>query len=303
MRRLLILCATILAFVSTRPAWAILVFERGRDEPTVGYFVSEDAQSMVIEQEDEHGKRHRVTIRKSNIEDVLRAVSEQRLAALQPEKPAGYRDYAEELAEKKRDPDAHATSMRLFLIAAHLDPENLGRSSLLGMINLARHPREERRLRALAYLMDPNHDRRFLQAGEGSRPAPNLNEEHRQVLLQALQAKRRGDTRMIENLARRPILQEAFEALDDDLTYQQFSQMSQDLQPAELLALVRLELRLTGERQGADPTPSPAGTWSQLVKHGATEPTRAVSFDSLAPFDPEKCVYRDGQWQRPGIPD
>jgi len=46
----------------------------------------------------------------------------------------------------------------LYLIAAYRNPQELGRSSLLGMTALARTPAEERRFRAMTYLLGDDHD-------------------------------------------------------------------------------------------------------------------------------------------------
>ena len=93
-------------------------------------------------------------------------MSEERLAELVRSNPDAYREYAEELAEKRKDPDAQQTSIRLFQMAAVLDPQRLGRSCLLGMVPLARDAAEQRRFRAMAYLLDPDHDPALLQASE-----------------------------------------------------------------------------------------------------------------------------------------
>ena len=88
-------------------------------------------------------------------------VSKVKLAGLRTEDASGYRDYAEELAEKKDDPVAIATSIRLYLIAAYLhqegDPDasqgNLALSCLLGMRRLSRNVEEEKLFVSMARLL------------------------------------------------------------------------------------------------------------------------------------------------------
>src|SRR5206468_9849498 len=91
-------------------------------------------------------------------------VSPERLAALDPSKPQDYREYAEELAEKQRDPEARDTAIRLYAIAAARGDDNLRHSALLGLIALARNPDEERLFRAAGYRFDSGHELTILTA-------------------------------------------------------------------------------------------------------------------------------------------
>jgi hypothetical protein len=101
-------------------AWGVVVFERGKPQPTIGRLVRQDERSIVIELDRPGGTPTIREILRSDIEDLLIVVSEERLNALRPEDPDAYRDYAEELAVKRKDPDALLASLRLYLIAAHL---------------------------------------------------------------------------------------------------------------------------------------------------------------------------------------
>ena len=64
-------------------------------------------------------------------------------------------------------------ALRLFLIAAHLDPQKLGPSSLLGMSLLASTPAEVRKYRAMAFLLDPKGDAKCPEGGCGE-AGPNI---------------------------------------------------------------------------------------------------------------------------------
>ena len=64
-------------------------------------------------------------IKRSDIDDVIFPVSSERLEQLDPGDPKAYRDYAEELAEKCEDPDARATAIRLYVLAAYLGSDVL----------------------------------------------------------------------------------------------------------------------------------------------------------------------------------
>ena len=149
-------------------ALAVVVFVRGSDQPIGGYVVREDAESLVLRESAGPGKARERTFRKADLTDVIVTVRKDRLEQLRPEMPRAYRDYAEELAEKRRDPEARDMAIRLFLIAAWLDPGELGQGALLAMVDLARDPMEASRFRAAAYLQDPRHDPQILPTREAT---------------------------------------------------------------------------------------------------------------------------------------
>jgi hypothetical protein len=279
--------------MSAAPSWAITVFERGRTEPTRGRLVRQAPDQIVIEEILPDGATRQRAIPRSQIEDLIDPVSAERLSNLAPDQPHGYRDYAEELAEKKVDPDARAAAIRLYLIAAHLDPANLAKSSLLGMTALARSPEEERKFRAMAYLHDPGHDRALLRTAEKV-AATEPPSETRDALWRALQLRRQGNRRAaLLNLGRVGV-EDELAKYRDLLTVEEFTQVGL---PDELLRkIVALELNLeSGAARAADDRPA----WSQLDSPSAQAPVPSLSLDTLTEFDPRLCVYRDGQWVAP----
>lgn len=207
------------------PAAAAIVFLKGEDEPIRGFLRREDDQTVVIDQLLSDGSTTERTIPKSEIEDLLKTVSPERLAALQPDQPDQYREYAEELAEKRKDPEAHFTAIRLYLIAAYLAPERLGRSCLLGMVPLARDATEERRFRAMAYLLDPAHDEQLLTDSTLA-PArqPEAPPRQAEFALRALRLLRQGKRNEALLQARRVRMEDQLPALTDRITYEEFEQ-------------------------------------------------------------------------------
>ncbi len=275
------------------PTQAVTLFERGKMEPTRGRMVRQSAEQVTIEEVLPSGELRERTIPRSQIEDLIDPVDAERLAALTPAEPQAYRNYAEELAEKRVDPDARAAAIRLYLIAAWLDPENLAKSSFLGMTALARSPEEERNFRALAYLHDPGHDRRLLRESPQN-AAPSNPSDVREALLRALKLRRQGNRRAaLLNLGREGVPRE-LEKYGDLLTVEEFSQTGL---PASLLQkIVALELALeTGEAAESE---APRN-WSQIYQDGATSPVPALSLETITEFDPRLCVYRAGKWTEP----
>lgn len=184
-RVLLIACGLA---TSARGATVIVAGER---EPLRGYVVEQRAAAIVIELE---GGRRR-EIARDQIEELIRPVSEERLAALTPDQPHAYRDYAEELAEKRADPEARDMATRLYVIAAYLAPDELGCGCLLGMASLAKTPERRRLLRAMAYVLDPAHSRSLLV--EAPTPVREGNRQQARKVLQHLRSLRRTEARAL----------------------------------------------------------------------------------------------------------
>lgn len=219
-----VVCAAL--FLHARPADAVIVLLKGQSEPVRGYLVRQDDSAVVLRELQGDDQTVERTIPRSEIQDVIISVSAERLAALQRDKPDRYREYAEELAEKRKDPDAEATAIRLFLIAAYLDPEKLGRSCLLGMVSLARNDAEQRRFRAMSYLLDPAHDANLLKVTPSAAPPPkeDLDPRQLQFMLRALRLLRQDKKREAQMQARRSKLEQQLPLLTDKITYKEFEE-------------------------------------------------------------------------------
>ncbi len=297
MRTLLLPLVALLFATQAAPVWAVIVFEKGKDQPIVGYLERQDENRVIIRELLPDGRTQLRDIARSEIDDILIAVSNERLELLDPSKPAAYRDYAEELAEKRKDPDARATGLRLYLIAAYLDSEKLGRSSLLGMVGLARTPIEERRFRAMAYLLDPNHDRSLLQ--KSSERAAVVDDEGQDVLLKAIRAFRRGERRTAMVLASRQVVQKAFARFSDVLTHEEFTTVGKDVPPDILRKMLTLELMLSGrEAVARDKSSDDVVPWSRIIRREGTAPVPSLTLETLTEFDPRECFFRNGKWVR-----
>src|SRR5690349_1880037 len=127
------------------PAQAVVVLPKGAKQPIMGYLVRQDDRNIVVREELPGGKSRESSFAKKDLDELIITVSPERLAALDPSKPPDYREYAEELAEKQRDPEARDAAIRLYAIAAARGDDNLRHSALLGLIALARNAEEERR--------------------------------------------------------------------------------------------------------------------------------------------------------------
>ena len=139
-------------------AAAVVVLPKGASQPIMGYLVRQDERTIVIRQQLAGGKSRESSFAKKDLDELIITVSPERLAALNPDNPESYREYAEELAEKQRDPEARDTAIRLYAIAAARGDDTLRHSALLGLVPLARNSEEERLFRAAAYLFGSEHD-------------------------------------------------------------------------------------------------------------------------------------------------
>lgn len=223
-RRLVLLTlGSVVWWATAEQATAVIIFLQGHDQPIRGQIVRENDHVVVVREQRPDNTTAERTIPRSQIEDLIRSVDAERLAALDPAHPEAYREYAEELAEKRKDPEAQETAIRLFQIAAVLDPEQLGASCLLGMIPLARNEAEQRRFRAAAYVSDPRHDPALLriERSQAARSAP-LDPAQAEFLLKAFRALRQGRRGEALTQAHRCKLDERLPLLTDTITYDEF---------------------------------------------------------------------------------
>ncbi len=278
--------ALCLAGVTASPAAAVIIYVKEQAQPIRGYFVSENEQAVILLEVRPDGSTAERSIPRSQIEDLIRSVSEQRLSELDPSKPDAYREYAEELAEKRKDPDAQQTSIRLFQIAAVLDPERLGRSCLLGMVPLARTTEEQRRFRAMAYLLDPAHDTSLLQTvtqPSANAPSSTLDEKQAEFLLKSLRMLRQGKRKEALAHARRSKLEERLPLLTEAITYLEFEKACRPACP--------------DCDRGKQVCPSCGGTRSVARGDGSNVPCGRCGASGEIP-----CVVCHGNFKSPPLP-
>jgi hypothetical protein len=232
---------------------------------------------------------------------MIRAVEPERLVALKPEAPEGYRSYAEDLAGKTEDPEARVMAIRLYLIAAYLEPDELGRSCLLGMAGLARTPKEERAFRAMAFSLDPDHDPSLLKTPKTTAADfTGIKDVDRQALRTALQLLRSGKLVEARRFFQRPAIQAAathYSHIISESEYQEAIRAAGRLTPRLLRKFLTLEITLsvTSPTAASDEPPDFA-PWSQLVARDDTAPVISQSLTTLTEFDPRQLIFREGKW-------
>ena len=295
-----IACLTISTFAS--PVLAVVVIRKGEKPEVLGILVSQDERRVIVRELLPDGKYRDQTIPRAEIEDVIITVSPERLAALSRDKPREYAGYAEELAEKRKDPEARETALRLYQIAAWLDPEGLGKSSLLGMIDVARSPAEEAKFRAMAYLLDPEHDRRVLKDPQPVKVAAGGTATSRDQLLAALRLLRQGKISPARAALQVPEVRAQLDQYKDVLIYQEIVNLraGEALSPMLLRKVLLLETALAyraSERAG--PKKDPAASWQQSLARDGVAPLPVLSLENLTEFNPRQCQFKGGKWVEP----
>jgi hypothetical protein len=273
----------------------------------MGYLVRQDERTVVVRQPLADGKSREIPFSRSNIDELIITVSPERLTALDPARPEMYREYAEELAEKQRDPEARDMARRLYAIAAARGDGSLRRSALLGLVALAQSPEEERRFRAAAFLFAEEHDEGMLVAPLAA-PSAGAASKGRAEAVAALRLIRQGQGTKAAVLLERPDVQAMLATVASLITPAQLKVMIAARQPTErqLLLLLRAELALdgaaaasAGDTLGAIPAKSAAAPWSSATAGDGLAPLPTMGLEALTEFDPADCVYRDGQWAKP----
>jgi hypothetical protein len=290
------------SLVFAQPALAVVVYKKGSNKPVAGQLVRQNENEVVVRDESAAGLKE-IVIPRSEIEDYIETVLVERLEALDPNRPRSYREYAEELAEKKLDPEARMMAVRLFQIAAWLDPVETGRGAILGLVSVARPGAEEARFRAAAYLFDPRHDKALL--GEESATGGNPRKEDGPVqgLLEALRQLRRGRGQLARAALAPLAVSDELEAHRGIFRREEFLEAcaTKELSDEQLRKVLELELALDSRLNGGveQPAQTSLASWNDAVRAGNLAPLPTLQFDKLTDFDPRESVFRQGKWQRP----
>lgn len=217
------------------PAAAELLYVDGRDDPIAARNVRKENGKVYFEQQLPTGERVAGELPESQVTDILRVVKADRLESLTPDQPQGYFEYAEELVEKRRDPVAADTAIRLFVIAAYLDPERWGRSALLGMSGLTVRTAEQRKYRAMAFLLSA--DRRLLVNARVSAAAPPRSPSSTEpppqaaAVAQCLRTLRQGNRTAAVRMAERAQLEKVWDQIAPLFTFKDFEAASSAVCP------------------------------------------------------------------------
>ncbi|PQO37092.1 hypothetical protein C5Y96_08005 [Blastopirellula marina] len=289
----------------TTDALGAVVYIKGQKEPVAGFVESADDMSIRLRIVTPEGEELNRQILRSEIDLLLQPVSPSRLSQLSPDNPKAYREYAEELVEKQTDPEAVETAKRLFMIAAHLDPQNEGRSALLGMTPLMNDSQGVKQLRAMAYLIDPSHDASLLEGKQQEvTTGAALDEAVRQEVTKVLHLLRRGERADARQQLNREEIRSAMRQGTSKITLDECLALAQGNCPGceqgkiptyMLQKLVAAELELSTSQVASEVRPQ----WGFFLDSTFQKPLPVLSLAKAIGFDPRQCVYRNGAWVEP----
>ena len=284
---------------------------KGKKDVLYAIIVSDRPDGLTVDVDDGRGGLTRQTIPKNQVEDVIPTISPDRLTALSPDRPTEYRVYAEELAEKRVDPEARQTAERLFLLAAKLDPAGEGRSAMLALATLV-PPERAGAVRAVGFLIDPAHDRTILTPAGRTREtpattAPPVDQDTLRLRALVLAGRlRRKEYATAAPMWNEPATQAKLVTAIPDFPVDAVEAVLADsgvLKSEVLLALVRAERVLRAGTTASAPASAAAGGDASsdplpaLV--GGAEPVPVLSLEAVSPYDLGQTVYRDGAWRKP----
>lgn len=295
----------LLSFAFVPRTDAAVIYLKNQDAPVVGYLEQMNDETVALRQVATDGEENLVTIRRDEIDELILAEDGARLGALSPTEIADYRDYAEELAARRIDPEAIDLAIRLYLITAYRGDAQLQQSAFRGLIDIARNGEEEARFRAIAFRTFPDRNRTMLvKTKTKTTTVDSLTPRQRRDLEDAIRLLRSGQSGAAANLARTDSVSRSFSVFESTLTFDAFLNACQrrELPDGIVEKLIAAEIMLLEASNitigPVEPSEMSKESWGQTVLRapGAME---LVTLFNLTEFDPRLCAYRNGEWALP----
>lgn len=287
-------CCLVLMLAAEIVSAIVVVTDNGRVEVR-GYEVTRSESTLVVEALNPDGTRERRTFDLTDPDvQVIDSINRGDLEQLDPNNPRGYFDLAARLEAKVSDPEVHDLVVRLFIIAAHLDPDNLSVQGFRYLAFRGRSIDETRRFNAMLRAIDTSGNSIASQTTDKLQAeflfiadqiakirigqAPNLNSAATTFLASA-----------IKNAGVRITLSDVID------------QQETQIQPRSLeteVGLIALEVWLR-EQAGENKQTKDQSQWSTILHTRKIAPARPFSVKGITEFDPAKSVYSNGEWVVP----
>jgi len=300
-------------------ARAATIYLKAKAQPIYGTILKRTPSNLTIRtSEGGSGAAKDVVYATSEIAELFEPVVAARLEKLEPSNPAAYREYAEELAEHRKDPEAMAMAIELYLRSAQLEKGDGRNSALRGLVAAARSSSERRRFAAAALSLSPNLPFALLTpSSSGGKlevatevaSAAGTAAPSRERLLQFMQAVRVG--RAPGNSPQGQTILDHFPSylLTEKLTLEQLATASKKgTRPTgEILReLLLLEARLEQEEGLVPRTPQAGdllgfspGSWANTGIQKQRFQPLPTKLQDLTTSDLSATVFRQGKWVRP----
>jgi|GEM_PF-6725415 len=252
------------------------------------------------------------TLPRSGIRTWHRSIDPARLESLGPESPAGYLDYAEELAGFRFDPVAIELSRRLAVIALHLDIKNnndgktgptVAMQSLVILCNLERD--ESVRNKLIRFGIAHGLVEGANEGGTGTietTPDPELPDRNAAaLLLEQVRKIRRGMVWATPGVQMVGLEQLDLQEWQMIMTLDELQDCASatSLSSTQKLKLVRLETAIVDFLQSGSQPPQDVG-WATTSRFPPVEIPQPMTAGILYGFDPDQCLWRDGKWYPAG---
>ena len=272
----------------------IVVIDNGRTEVR-GYEVSRSDSVLVVDQVKTDGSRERRSFSLTDPDvQVLDAINIVDLQQLDPSNPRAYLDLASRLEAKVIDPEVHDLVVRLFLIAAHLDRENLSVQSFRYLAIHGRTVEETSRFQAILRSIDKSGNPIL---------SPNRSKLKSELLLvadQIAQIRIGGSGNL--NPATMNILAASIKASGVKLS---LSDIAERAKPGVKQVSLELEIAFVAlegwlrQQAMSEKKDLPKSNWATLLSTRNIAPVRPYTIEEATEFNPANCVYSNGQWVAP----
>ncbi len=298
---------------------AATVYLKGKSQPVYGTLLKKTSNNLAIRVADSGAAGTKdIVIPLVEIDEVFEPISLPRLEKLDPAQPDAYRLYAEELAEHRKDPEAAAMAIDLFLRSAILDKGPGRDSALRGLVASARNAGERRTFAAAALAVSPTLPLKLLEdssrsklttSGTTEEPTAGGGVPTRERLLLFIQSVRMGRGPGLSPQGQTLLDQFPPHLLPGQLTLEQLAAVAKKAtRPTgtTLRELLLIEARLEQEDEVNSHRPQEgnslgfaAGSWETgaLSKH-RFQPI-PTSLQDLTSSDLLATVFRQGKWTRP----
>lgn len=294
-RTILLTCISVLlALLIDNASAVIVVIDNGRTEVR-GYEVSRSNTVLVMDQVKPDGSRERRSFSLTDPDvQVLDAINTADLEQLDPSNPRAYLDLASRLEAKVIDPEVHDLVVRLFLIAAHLDTENLSVQSFRYLAFQGRTVEETNRFKAILRSIDKSGN------PVTSQNSSKLTAEFLYIADQIAQIRIGREANL--NPAALEFLAASLKSSGVKLS---LSDVTERAKPGVKQVTFESEVAFIAFegwlRQQAKPEKKSVSNtdWATLFSTRNTAPARAYTIEGATEFNPAHCVYSNGQWVAP----
>jgi hypothetical protein len=269
---------------------------KNESQPMFGHVIESNEENLIFEP---FGGSERIDMKRRSIDVLVINIDRQRLQRLQPPHFDQYRDYAEELATQRRDPAARELAIRLFIIAAAHGSPSVSESAVRGLIELADHA-EERKRWAMLLLLTAN---RSLSTEQSNGNLDRITDADRNVALTVVRMVRRGQGSEAVKILNRPATSDSLKHWGKICSEQEIRRMARLNRPTveQIRRLLQLEVSLINRDTAEDlARQSLSKDWSSVARAPSSLGGAMPSFRHATDFDPDKSIYRNGVWSRPG---